>query len=221
MTGCLRASGLRHVVMAVTATAGLAFPGQGAAQVTEAITKPMSWTPGSGMTPGPVDGTSVILETGPFGAAMAMRTAGLTPGDVVTVWWVVIQNPEVCAGEYCTPAEAMSPGSRTDSVVALAAGGVVADDGTISLAGFLPVGDVDGNFFDTTFRSPETAEIHLPVHNHGPLDPGIAEEMLSSFRAGCTDESLPEYYPQTALSDGTAGSFPCRTVQVAQFPPGE
>lgn len=187
----------------------------------EAITKPMSWTPGSGMAPGPIEGTSVVLEKGAFGAAMAIKSSGLTPGDVVTVWWVAIQNPSVCKASPCTPVETMSDGQESDSVVTLAAGGVVAEDGTISLASYLPKGTVEGNFFETTFHSPETAEYHLPIHNHGPLDPNIADEMLTSFRAGCSDESLPKYYPQTALADGAAGSFDCKTVQVAAFPADE
>lgn len=184
----------------------------------DAITKPMSWTPGSGMAPGPIDGTSVILERGSFGVGMAIKSSGLTPGDVVTVWWVAIQNPHICAATPCTPVGTMTENSGSDSVVSLAASGVVAEDGTISLAGFLPKGEVEGNFFDTTFHSPEEAEFHLPIHNHGPLDPEIAEEMLTRFRAGCSDESLPEYYPQTALSDGAVGSFDCKTVQVVAFP---
>ncbi len=201
---------------AVIATALLALVPNNT--VAEAITKPMSWTPDSGMLPGPVEGTTAILEKGPFGAAMAIKSSGLTPGDVVTVWWVAIQNPGVCAANPCTPAETMVDGTVSDSVVSLAASGVVGEDGTISLAGFLPVGDVEGNFFETTFHSPEQAEYHLPIHNHGPLDPSIADEMLSSFRAGCTDESIPAYYPQTALADGTKGNFACKTVQVVSFP---
>lgn len=187
----------------------------------DAITKPMSWAPDSGLTPAPIEGTSAVLEKGPFGAAMAIKSLGLTPGDVVTVWWVAVQNPSVCAANPCKPTETMVEGSGSDSVVTLAASGVVGEDGTISLAGFLPKGQVEGNFFDTTFHSPETAEYHLPIHNHGPLDPAIAEEMLTSFRAGCTDESLPEYYPQTALADGAKGSFDCKTVQVASFTQSE
>jgi hypothetical protein len=187
----------------------------------EAITKPMSWTPPSGNTPGPIDGTSAVLEKGPFGAAMAIKSAGLTPGDVVTVWWVAIQSHQNCASNPCTPKEAMGDGMANDTVASLAAGGVVAADGTITLAGFLPVGEVEGNFFDTTFHSPETAEYHLPMHNHGPLDPDIAEDMLTSFRAGCSDESLPAYYPDTALADGAKGDFDCKTVQAAMFPLSE
>jgi hypothetical protein len=155
----------------------------------DAITKPMNWTPDSGMSPGPVDGTSVVLERGNFGVAMAIKSSGLTPGDVVTVWWVAIQNPSVCAANPCAPTETMAEGTGSDSVVSLAASGIVADDGTISLASFLPKGEVDGNFFDTIFHSPETAEFHLPIHNHGPLDPSIIDEMLTSIRAGCSDES--------------------------------
>jgi len=204
--------------LAMTAVSVLTFATHANA---EAITKPMSWTPDSGMTAGPVAGTSVVLEKGPFGVAMAIKSSGLTPGDVVTDWWVAIQNPQVCQAIPCTPVETMSADSGSDSVVALAASGVVAEDGTISLASYLPIGEVEGNLFDTTLHSPEIAEYHLPIHNHGPLDPSIAQEMLTSFRAGCTDESLPEYYPQTALSDGVQGNFDCKTVQVAAFPASE
>ncbi len=184
----------------------------------DGITKPMSWTPPSGKTPGPIEGTSAVLEKGPFGAAMAIKSSGLTPGDVVTVWWVAIQNHQNCAKNPCTPKEAMGSGMENDTVASLAASGVVEEDGTISLAGFLPVGEVEGNFYDTTFNSPETAEYHLPVVNHGPLDPKIAGDMLSSFRAGCSDESLPDFYPETALADGAKGNFDCKTVQAALFP---
>lgn len=202
-------------VAAIAAVTALLFAGSAPA---EAITKPMSWTPPSGKTPGPIEGTSAVLEKGPFGAAMAIKSSGLTPGDVVTVWWVAIQNHQNCKTSPCTPKEAMGSETETDSVASLAAGGVVADDGTISLASFLPKGNVEGNFFDTTFHSPETAEYHLPMHNHGPLDPNIAEEMLTSFRAGCADDSLPAYYPETALADGVKGGFNCKTVQAALFP---
>lgn len=201
----------------VAIASGTAFCMAGAAHA-EAITKPMSWTPPSGMEPGPIEETSAVLEKGPFGAAMAIKSSGLTPGNVVTIWWVAIQNHQNCESNPCSPKEAMGSGLENDVVVTLAVGGVVAEDGTISLASFLPKGEVDGNFFDTTLHSPETAEYHLPMHNHGPLDPSIAQDMLTSFRAGCSDESLPSYYPKVALMDGAKGGFECKTVQVALFP---
>ena len=80
---------------------------------------------------------------------------------------------------------------------------------------------VEGNFFDTTFHSPETAEYHLPMHNHGPVDPAIVQDMLTTFRGGCADEGLPPFYPMTALTDGAKGDFSCKTVQAALFPLSE
>lgn len=207
-----------RAVLGVAMTMALAF---GSTAAAETITKPMSWTPPSGKEPGPIEGTMAILEKGPFGAAMAIKSSGLNPGDVVTIWWVAIQKHENCKSNPCTPKEAMGDGQNNDTVASLAAGGVVAEDGTISLASFLPVGEVKGNFYDTTFHSPETAEYHLPMHNHGPLDPDIAQDMLNSFRAGCSDESLPGYYPDSALADGARGGFDCKTVQAALFPLSE
>lgn len=187
----------------------------------EAITKPMSWMPPSGEDPGPIAGTSAVLEKGPHGAAMAIKSSGLTPGHVVTVWWVVIQRPDLCTADPCSPEDAMATAEKVDAVTALAVGGVVDEDGTVSLASFLPVGEVKGNFHNTVFHSPETAEYHLPLQNHGPLNPEIADQMLTTFRAGCTDESLPSFYPETALQDGVRGNFNCKTLQGAFFLPNE
>lgn len=189
-----------------------------AAAFADAITKPMSWTPPSGMEPGPIEETSAVLEKGSFGAAMAIKSSGLTPGHVVTIWWVAIQNHQNCKANPCSPQDAMGNPIENDVVLKLAVGGVVAEDGTVSLASFLPKGDVDGNLNDTTLHSPEAAEYHLAMHNHGPLNANIAQDMLNSFRAGCSDESLPAFYPDTAIQDGVKGSFDCKTVQVALFP---
>ncbi len=115
----------------------------------------------------------------------------------------------------------MSGGSFSNSVVAVAPDCVVAEDGTISLSSFLPKSAVELLFFDTTLHSAEKAEYHLSVHNQGPLDPRIAEETLTSFRAGCSDENLPEYHPETMLSYGDEGNFDCKTVQVAAFTASE
>lgn len=202
---------------AILAGAALAGP----AAATEAITKPMSWTEPSGKPPGPIPDTTATLERGPFGAAVAVRSTGLTPGDVVTIWWVAVQRPELCASSPCKPDDVMTNSATVDSVVTFAAGGIVEADGTISLASLLPAGEVEGNFFPTTLHSPETAEIHVPIHNHGPVDPAILDEMLSTFRAGCTDESLPAYYPDIARASGTAGDFDCKVVQLAIFAPDE
>jgi hypothetical protein len=192
---------------------GLSFAaGAGAAD-----TLPMSWVPPSGMTPGPIAGTHALLETSPAGASMRIETSGLTPGHAITVWWVAVQSPENCSTRPCSPMDAMGNAELMNTVATNAGGAVVEADGTLEIASFLPVGAVDGNFYDSTFDQPQTAEFHLVIQDHGPLIPDLAAEMLGYFRGGCTDESVPPFYPASAMSDGQPGPNACNTAQVALF----
>ena len=177
----------------------------------------MSWVPPSGMPPGPIEGTEAILNTSSTGATMQVSTRGLKPGHVVTIWWVAIQNPENCEKRPCGPHEAMGKADMMNTVATNAGGTVVEHDGTIRLNSFLPIGPVAGNFFDTQFTKPKTSEFHFVIHDHGPLIPDMAADMLSSYRGGCTDESIPTFYPDSARADGTPGANPCNTAQVALF----
>lgn len=181
---------------------------------------PMSWVPPSGMTPGPVDGSRALLVTGPEGASMHLTTRGLTPGNAVTIWFVAVQNPEACDSNPCSPVEAMGM-SETDTVAVNGGGTVVAADGTIEVSAFLPAGAVPNNLFGTEFHAPETAEYHLVIHDHGPLIPELAADMISSYRGGCSLESVPPYYPDSARTDGAGGPNTCATQQVALFVPPE
>ncbi len=181
-------------------------------------TLPLSWTPPSGVTPGPVDGTTALLVTSPEGASMHLSTKDLTPGNAVTIWFVALQNPHLCEKNPCTPFEAM--GMPEMETVAVNGGGtVVPADGRIEVSAHLPTGTVPTNLFETDFVSPETAEYHLVIHDHGPLIPELAADMLSSFRGGCTLESVPPHYPDTARSDGEGGPNTCVSRQVALFVP--
>ena len=63
------------------------------------------------------------------------------------------------------------------------------------------------------------AEIHLVVNDHGPAIPGMVDEMLHTYRGGCTDDSLPPPFPATAKSDGAPGPNTCRLYQSATFQP--
>ena len=42
--------------------------------------------------------------------------------------------------------------------------------------------------------------------------------MIQTYRAGCTDASLPGIFPPTAKSDGEPGPNSCQLYQVAVFP---
>ncbi len=180
---------------------------------------PLSWAKPSGMPPGPIDGSSVMLNKSAAGAAMILETSKLTPGHAVTVWFVAIQSPENCASNPCSPVEAMGMVEQMNSVATNAGGTVVGADGHIRVQGFLPVGEVAGNFYDTTFTAPETSEYHIVVHDHGPLIPELASDQISSFRGGCTAESVPPFYPESSSTDGIGGPNSCITQQVALFVP--
>lgn len=202
--------------LALAATLTAAFTAGSA--LAETRTLPMSWTPPSGMTPGPIDGTKASLVTSPEGASMTITTSGITPGHAITVWFVAIQNPEGCAKNPCSPVEAM--GKPEMNTVAFNGGGtVVPESGTFTVSSYLPAGDVDGNLFETSLTSPETAEYHLVVHDHGPLIPELAADMISSFRGGCTLDSVPRHYPESAKTDGAGGPNTCKSRQVALFVP--
>ena len=180
---------------------------------------PLSWAKPSGMPPGPIDGSRVLLHTSAAGAAMTLETSELRPGHAITVWFVAIQSPENCASNPCTPQEAMGMAEIMNPIATNAGGAVVGLDGQIRVQGFLPVGEVAGNFYDTVFTAPETSEYHIVVHDHGPLIPELAADQISSFRGGCTAESVPPFYPDSSRTDGAGGPNLCVTQQVALFVP--
>ena len=183
-------------------------------------TLPLSWVPPSGKTPGPIEGTTARLVTGPEGASMHLQTTGLSPGNAVTIWFVAVQKPELCEKNPCSPVEAM--GMLEMETVAVNGGGtIVSKDGTIEVSAHLPAGKVPTNLFDKDFVSPETAEYHLVIHDHGPLIPELAADMVSSYRGGCTLDSVPPHYPDSARTDGEGGPNTCRTQQVALFVPAQ
>lgn len=180
---------------------------------------PLSWAKPSGMAPGAIDGSSVLLHLSTAGAAMSLETSELKPGHAVTVWFVAIQSPENCKANPCSPMEAMGMEERMNPVATNAGGAVVSREGRIRVQGFLPVGEVAGNFYETTFTEPETSEYHIVVHDHGPLIPEFAADQISSFRGGCTADSVPPFYPDSSRTDGQGGPNKCITQQVALFVP--
>ena len=197
----------------------VAFAALSMTQAALAEELPLSWTKPSGMAPGPIDGSSVLLHRSAAGAAMTLKTSELKPGHAVTVWFVAIQSPENCKSNPCSPMEAMGMEEKMNPVATNAGGAVVSNDGHIRVQGFLPVGEVAGNFYETQFTAPETSEYHIVVHDHGPLIPELAADQISSFRGGCTADSVPPFYPDSSRTDGQGGPNTCVTQQVALFVP--
>lgn len=155
------------------------------------------------------------------GVFVNMNTVGLTPGNVHTLWLVAINAPEACEGVPCTSKDVLK---RTDAVLAdigYLDGVIVGDDGSAQFNGYQTTGTLDGAWFNHGLKAIEDAEIHLVINDHGPVIDRMVGEMLTTYRAGCTDESIPAPMPQTARAQGTPGPNNCRLVQFSIFEPAD
>ena len=198
---------------------GLAVVLAGLATSVAAESLPMRWAPPSGMPPEPVAGSEAIIHKSAAGISAHVTSNGLTPGNAVTFWLVAVQNPDLCESNPCSPVEAMGEGMKMGTVAINGGGAVVGADGTILISSFMPTGSVKGNLFSTKLDKPETSEVHVVIHNHGPLIPGVEADMLGTYRGGCNDASIPPFYPPSAAMDGAPGPNKCHTAQVALFLP--
>lgn len=166
-----------------------------------------------------VEGAQAQLVTNEAGATMQIQTAELIPGDAVTVWWVIFNNPSACAGypdEACTLGDLLGNTAAVGGEVTYAAGHVIGESGMGNFAGHLSVGHTSQEWFGTGFTNPTGAEIHLVVHTHGQVIPELADDMVRTFRGGCHDDDfINTSHP--AYNDGTPGPNDCVDVQFAVF----
>ena len=153
------------------------------------------------------------------GIFIAMNTIGLAPGHVHTLWLVTINDPAACDASPCTSKDVLK---RTDAVkadVGYAGGIIVGGDGIGSFAAYQPVGALNGAWFNDGLQHTDGVEVHLVVNDHGPAIEGRTADMLSTYRGGCTNESIPAPMPTTARAQGTPGPNQCRLVQFSIFEP--
>ena len=164
-----------------------------------------------------IENASALLLTDDDGASASMRTALLTPGHVYTAWWVIINKPEACTERPCTATDLLSNTEAVEGDVGYADGLVADDRGTGNFAAYLPVGDLTDHWFGNGLTNPRGAEIHLVIHDHGPVIPEQAANMLMTFRGGCTDGSLAPVFPDFTKEFGQVGNNTCKLVQVVMF----
>ena len=164
-----------------------------------------------------IAGTQATLRTDANGALMRMETAELAPGHVTTAWWVIMTNPAACSATPCPPDDVIGRAEEVGTQIVYADGAVNTDEGHAAFSAYLPAGKVDGGWYERSFPEPEAAEIHLVLNDHGPLIPDLAASMLTSYRGGCSTESLPPPFPDTAKADGQPGPNQCRLIQDAIF----
>jgi hypothetical protein len=165
-----------------------------------------------------VSGANARLVTNENGATMTIHTNSLTPGNAVTLWVVVINNPAACATSPCTAADILFNTTAVEAQVTYGAGHIVGGSGQVTLSSHLQVGPVPGGWYaGQEFTDPTMAEVHLVLNDHGPKLPAYMPDMIRTYRGGCTDESLPPPFPASAKADGTPGPNTCRLVQFAIF----
>jgi hypothetical protein len=132
---------------------------------------------------GEIVGTSQTVRND-GGVNYVLKTSQLTPGDAVTMWFGVYNNPDACAASPCDFPDALNPATEADFLYA--AGHVIGGSGQATFAGHRSVGDTEGSIFSGVgLLNPMGAEIQLIVRSHGPAIPGMTDEQISTFNGGC------------------------------------
>ena len=162
-----------------------------------------------------LEDASATVITSEEGLFALLKTTELEENHVYTMWVVIVNNPEACDNSPCTPADVLG---KTDEVQAEATWGdsmIYTEDARMEFTAYVPAGDVHEPWFGHGLSDPLGAEIHIVVNDHGEVIPELAASMLNTYRGGCTDESLPPPFPESATSDGEAGPNQCRLIQDA------
>lgn len=136
-------------------------------------------------------GESTLHRNG-NGITVNFKTTKLVPGHAYTLWWVVWNNPEFCAGEACVEAD-FANADDIEVELLYAAGSVAGNNGKGNFSGHLKVGDASGSVNVNIFGLPSygglkdahKAEIHAVLRSHGPKIPGLVGEQINSYEGGC------------------------------------
>lgn len=164
-----------------------------------------------------IEGSEAILLTTANGAFASLETSELTPGNAYTLWFVAINNPAACENSPCAGSDVLGMSDKVQSDVGYGDGLIAGPDGTGIFTTYRKKGAIPQAWIGTGLMQPETAEIHLVVHDHGPLIAGREAEMIGTFRDGCTEDSLSKMAPDTARADGQPGPNTCKLVQDVIF----
>ena len=203
-------TGLTIVVLATLMLAGPA------AARADRQSSPVMWHAQTGLS-GPVGATAqATLVRRAGGVSFSLTTTDLRPGHAYTVWLVVINNPAACAASPCSgPDILLNP--TTNSQITYGAGHVAGAAGNGGFAGSFGAGALDGWLAGGGLYDPTGAQIQLVVNDHGNVLKGYLPEQIQTYRAGCTDASLPGIFPASARADGTPGPNACQLYQAVVF----
>lgn len=162
-----------------------------------------------------IEGASATVMTSEEGIFALLKTQELEENHVYTMWVVIINNPEACDNSPCTAADVIGKSDEVQSEATWGDSMIYTEDARMEFTAYVPAGDVHEPWFGNGLSNPLGAEIHIVVNDHGEVIPELVTSMLNTYRGGCTDESLPPPFPESATSDGEPGDNACRLVQDA------
>ncbi len=177
-------------------------------------------------------GSSQLVRT-KNGISAEYSTYDMTPGNAVTLWFIVFNNPEFCteAEDGCSPDDIFgNPDVEADFLVA--SGHVIGESGNATFSGHLNVGDTSGSGLAEALCGsqdcietpgllyPDKALVVLGIHDHGPAQTGqVLKEQISSFLGGCIGAFNGNQYGfATSMADLPDADGECSTIQFSPHP---
>lgn len=155
-----------------------------------------------------VAGSKATITRHPSKVDFTFKTRDLDRRHAYTIWLITWNFPELCqdadaergfrcgAGDYFNVAAGFSVIYGTGDVVA---------GKSHRFSGEREAFDPDGAF-GPGLIDPEGAEIHLVLRDHGPCQPGLCEEQVSTHDGGCSN-------PMFAGLAGEPGDYECTQTQ--------
>ena len=167
-----------------------------------------------------VKGAKAVLVSSEAGISGSFTTKGLVPGNIYTMWVAIMNKPEACAlkdADHCTGKEVLKNSDVVESDVTYGDGVIADKNGTATFRTFIPAGDLGYSWLGKGLQNPTGAEVHFALHDHGPMIAAEAQDMLSTSRGGCKEDSLPKLWPASARAGGKPGPNKCTMAQFAIF----
>ena len=140
-----------------------------------------------------VVGSSTLLRQ-KDGVSAQFKTSTLIPGHAYTLWWVIWNKPENCAGAPgpCLESD-FGIADQVEVEILYASGQVVGSNGQTTFSAHLKESDTNGSINDLFglpsfggLQDAQQAEVHLVLRSHGPKIPGQINNQISSYGGGCT-----------------------------------
>jgi hypothetical protein len=164
----------------------------------------------------PVPGAQAHLWSNAGGVQMQLNTGDLMPGDAISVWWVIFNNPAACQNGIPNISQCGEPDLFIPAVQAEihhADGGVIGPNGRGRFAARLYQGAVPRGWFGNGLIDPTGAEIHMVVRTHSQAISGRINDQVLTFAGACNN--VPPEHP--GYGDGTSGPNHCENIQFAVF----